>query len=105
MNDGNFVLFCSRLVNAHEHFLALRICEALGMSKDTVLRHWASARISADASTTDDSALIEIIAGKLSGCDGIRYATIAQDAQVSGSPEAETIPHTHPGYTNTLPMS
>lgn len=81
-----------RLVNAHEHFLALRICEALGMNKDTVLRHWASARISADASTTDDATLIEIIAGKLSGCDGIRYATIAQDAQVSSSLNDGTLP-------------
>lgn len=72
----------TRLVNAHEHLLALRICGALGMSQDTVLRHWACARISADESTTDDAALIDIIAKKLSGCDGIRYATIAQHAQV-----------------------
>ncbi|GMH32446.1 hypothetical protein BSKO_00280 [Bryopsis sp. KO-2023] len=87
MDSLTMPVVVARLVNAHEHLFALRVCEAVGMSQDTVLRHWACARISADESTTDDVALKDIIADKLSGCDGIRYATIAQHAQAQGRKE------------------
>ena len=76
--------FC-RLVNAHHHFLASKICESMGLNQDEVLRHWACARISADGSATDDEELKSVIVDKLHGCKGVKYATIAKHAQVSPS--------------------
>lgn len=72
-----------RLINAYHHLLASKICESMGMNQDEVLRHWACARIFADGSTTDDEDLKSIIVDKLVGCKGVKYATIAEHAQVN----------------------
>ncbi|GMH34577.1 hypothetical protein BSKO_02438 [Bryopsis sp. KO-2023] len=67
MDSLTIPVIVSRLVNAHKHLFALRVCEAVGM--------WACARIPADECTTDDVTLKDIIVDKLSDWDGIRYAT------------------------------
>ncbi|CAD7696035.1 unnamed protein product [Ostreobium quekettii] len=78
---------CHRLVNAHHHLLALRICKELDMDQGTVLHHWAKARISADESTTSNEELKNILAGKLKACPFVHYATIAEHAQAQGRRE------------------
>uniref|UniRef100_M4C757 Protein VACUOLELESS1 n=1 Tax=Brassica campestris TaxID=3711 RepID=M4C757_BRACM len=58
------VVLISRLINAHSHFLALRISEYLGMNKEVVIMHWACAKITASASTPD-AHLLEILLDKV----------------------------------------
>eukprot|EP00210_Caulerpa_lentillifera_P001840 g1769.t1 len=84
LNFNSVLVLISRLTNAHHHFLASKICESMELSQDDVLRHWACARISADGSLTDDEDLKNIIVDKLTGCKGVKYATIATHAQEKG---------------------
>lgn len=84
LNQHSVAMVISRLTNAHHHFLASKICESMELSQDEVLRHWACARISADHSLTEDEDLKNIIVDKLTGCKGVKYATIATHAQENG---------------------
>ncbi|KAI8526642.1 hypothetical protein RHMOL_Rhmol12G0011700 [Rhododendron molle] len=72
-----------RLINAHQHVLALRISEYLGMNQEVVIMHWACAKITASLAIPDAS-LLEILLDKLRICKGISYAAVAAHADKSG---------------------
>ncbi|KAI4381195.1 hypothetical protein MLD38_007293 [Melastoma candidum] len=69
----------SRLVNAHQHLLALRVSEYLGMNQDVVIMHWACSKITASLAIPD-TALLEMLLDKLKLCKGISYAAVAAHA-------------------------
>jgi hypothetical protein len=74
-----------RLIYAHHHFLALRICQYLRMTPDKVLVHWACTKINLESPTDHtDEALADIILTKLSICPSISYAPIATAAHKAG---------------------
>ncbi len=83
-----------RLINAHHHLLAYRICLYLGLKADRVLIHWACAKVKpppmSQLSLTD-AAVAETIVEKLSVCPGISYAEIAATAYTAGKPELATM--------------
>ncbi|XP_058788264.1 protein VACUOLELESS1-like [Vicia villosa] len=72
-----------RLINAHQHLLALRISEYLGMNQEVVIMHWACAKITA-SSAIPDTTLLEILLDKLKLCKGISYAAVAAHADKNG---------------------
>mmetsp|Transcript_7157 Transcript_7157/g.13240 ORF Transcript_7157/g.13240 Transcript_7157/m.13240 type:complete len:908 (+) Transcript_7157:258-2981(+) len=81
-----------RLVQRHEHLLALRICDLmqLNSNKQRVLEHWACARIR--SSDTDDyRRLGEEIIHKLKICPGISFGKIASTAYTSGLKDLATM--------------
>lgn len=73
----------SRLINAHQHLLALRISEYIGMNQEVVIMHWACAKITASL-TIPDAQLLEILHDKLKLCKGISYAAVAGHAEKNG---------------------
>ncbi|XP_059431265.1 protein VACUOLELESS1 [Corylus avellana] len=72
-----------RLINAHQHLLALRIAEYLGMNQEVVIMHWACSKITA-SSAIPDATLLEILLDKLKLCKGISYAAVAAHADKNG---------------------
>ncbi|GMN54967.1 hypothetical protein TIFTF001_024090 [Ficus carica] len=72
-----------RLINAHQHLLALRISEYLGMNQEVVIMHWACSKITASLAIPD-AILLETILDKLRLCKGISYAAVAAHADKSG---------------------
>uniref|UniRef100_A0A6N2NGT4 Vps16 C-terminal domain-containing protein n=1 Tax=Salix viminalis TaxID=40686 RepID=A0A6N2NGT4_SALVM len=72
-----------RLINAHQHLLALRISEYAGMNQEVVIMHWACTKITASLAIPD-AALLEIILDKLKLCKVISYAAVAAHADRSG---------------------
>ncbi|MCL7045510.1 hypothetical protein MKW94_019665 [Papaver nudicaule] len=54
-------ILIGRLINAHQHLLALRISEYIGMSQEVVVMHWACAKITT-SQAIHDAALLEIAA-------------------------------------------
>ncbi|XP_078167947.1 vacuoleless1 (VCL1) [Carex rostrata] len=72
-----------RLINANQHFLALRISEYLNLNPEVVIMHWACEKITVSPSVPDD-ALLEALLEKLKLCKGISYAAIAAHADNSG---------------------
>ncbi|XP_059629226.1 protein VACUOLELESS1 [Cornus florida] len=72
-----------RLINAHQHLLALRISEYLGMNQEVVIMHWACSKITASLAIPDTS-LLEILLDKLKLCKGISYAAVAAHADNNG---------------------
>lgn len=72
-----------RLINAHQHFLALRISEYLGMNQEVVIMHWACSKLTA-SSAIPDASLLEILLDKLKLCKGISYAAVAAHADKIG---------------------
>lgn len=72
-----------RLINAHQHLLALRISEYVGMNQEVVIMHWACSKITASLAIPDDS-LLEILLDKLKLCKGISYAAVAAHADKTG---------------------
>ncbi|XP_058101113.1 protein VACUOLELESS1 [Magnolia sinica] len=72
-----------RLINAHQHLLALRISEYLSLNQEVVIMHWACAKITSSLSIPD-AALLEILHDKLKLCKGISYAAVAAHADNSG---------------------
>lgn len=72
-----------RLINAHQHLLALRISEYLGMNQEVVVMHWACSKITA-SSAIHDTSLLEILLEKLKLCQGISYAAVAAHADKTG---------------------
>lgn len=74
-----------RLINLHHHHLAFRICSYLRMDLDSVLIHWACAKIrSPDADALSDEALAAAIQSKLAAVPRISYAAVAQTAHSLG---------------------
>ncbi|KAJ3186648.1 hypothetical protein HDU85_007468 [Gaertneriomyces sp. JEL0708] len=68
-----------RLVHRHQHLLALRISEYLGLSKQRILIHWACLKIK--LSLDDEETLVRSIVEKLGGRDsGISYVEVAKAA-------------------------
>lgn len=72
-----------RLINSHQHLVALRISEYLGLNQELVIMHWACAKITSSIATNDES-LLEVLLDKLNMCKGISYAAIAAHADNSG---------------------
>ncbi|XP_019464204.1 PREDICTED: protein VACUOLELESS1 [Lupinus angustifolius] len=72
-----------RLINAHQHLLALRISEYLGMNQEVVIMHWACSKITASLAIPD-ATLLEILLDKLKLCKGISYAAVAAHADKNG---------------------
>ncbi|XP_062105731.1 protein VACUOLELESS1 [Humulus lupulus] len=72
-----------RLINSHQHLLALRISEYLGMNQEVVIMHWACSKITASLAIPD-ATLLEILLDKLRLCKGISYAAVAAHADKSG---------------------
>ncbi|KAI3971867.1 hypothetical protein MKW92_052396 [Papaver armeniacum] len=72
-----------RLINAHQHLLALRISDYIGLSPEVVIMHWACAKITASPAI-HDAALLEMLLDKLKLCKGISYAAVASQADKSG---------------------
>ncbi|KAF6134565.1 hypothetical protein GIB67_022305, partial [Kingdonia uniflora] len=74
-----------RLINAHQHLVALRISEYLFLSQEVVIMHWAYAKITASLAI-QDIALLEILLDKfqLRLCKGISYAAVAAHADNNG---------------------
>ncbi|XP_074280336.1 protein VACUOLELESS1 [Silene latifolia] len=75
-------ILIGRLINAHQHFLALRLSEYLGLSQELVLMHWACTRITCSESMPDP-ALLSSLLEKLKLCKGIDYARVAEHADKS----------------------
>ncbi|CAA6661340.1 unnamed protein product [Spirodela intermedia] len=76
-----------RLVNAHQHLLALRISEHLNMNPEVVIMHWACAKIAASSASNDADLLIFCLTSfffQLKLCKGISYAAVAAHADNSG---------------------
>ncbi|KAG6682635.1 hypothetical protein I3842_13G153200 [Carya illinoinensis] len=72
-----------RLINAHQHLLALRISDYLGMNQEVVIMHWACSKITASLAIPD-ATLLEILLDKLKLCKGISYAAVAAHADKNG---------------------
>lgn len=72
-----------RLINAHQHLLALRISEYLGMNQEVVIMHWACNKITSSLAIPDAD-LLQILLDKLKLCKGISYAAVAAHADKSG---------------------
>ncbi|KAF4373221.1 hypothetical protein F8388_010477 [Cannabis sativa] len=72
-----------RLINAHQHLLALRISEYLGMNQEVVIMHWACSKITASLAIPD-ATLLDILLHKLRICRGISFAAVAAHADKSG---------------------
>eukprot|EP00003_Mantamonas_plastica_P023305 TRINITY_DN416_c0_g1_i1.p1 TRINITY_DN416_c0_g1~~TRINITY_DN416_c0_g1_i1.p1 ORF type:complete len:831 (-),score=270.28 TRINITY_DN416_c0_g1_i1:30-2522(-) len=77
-----------RLINRHEHLLAIRICEYLKLKTDRVLVHWACAKVKTEDSDHD---IHEAIVDKLSSVPGVSYVEIASTANRVGRPELATM--------------
>ncbi|KAJ6998320.1 hypothetical protein NC653_014495 [Populus alba x Populus x berolinensis] len=76
-------ILIGRLINAHQHLLALRISEYVGMNQEVVIMHWSCTKITASLAIPD-AALLEILLDKLKLCKGISYAAVAAHADRSG---------------------
>ncbi|KAJ9685966.1 hypothetical protein PVL29_015044 [Vitis rotundifolia] len=72
-----------RLINVHQHLLALRISEYLGMNQEVVIMHWACSKITASLAIPD-ATLLEILLDKLRLCKGISFAAVAAHADKNG---------------------
>ncbi|CAH1434995.1 unnamed protein product [Lactuca virosa] len=68
-----------RLVNAHQHLLALRISDYLRMNQEVVIMHWACSKLTV-SSAVPDATLLEILLDKLKLCRSISYAAVAAHA-------------------------
>mmetsp|Transcript_7660 Transcript_7660/g.11599 ORF Transcript_7660/g.11599 Transcript_7660/m.11599 type:complete len:895 (+) Transcript_7660:85-2769(+) len=81
-----------RLVQRHEHFLALRICDLMQLkaNKEGVLQHWACALIR-ETQSEDAKKLGEQIIRKLRICPGISFGRIAMTAFESGMKDLATM--------------
>ena len=73
-----------RLLLRNQHFLALKICEYLMLSKSKVLIHWACCKVRESGSNVSDFELKNIIRNKLSADKNISYSDIARAADLAG---------------------
>ncbi|PRW05770.1 Vacuolar sorting-associated 16 [Chlorella sorokiniana] len=74
----------ARLVGRRHYLLAMRICQALGLSTEEVLVRWACDKISAAAATQPDDQLMDALQAKLAGQAGVKYAAVASHAAAEG---------------------
>lgn len=79
-----------RLTHRNLHLLALRVCEYLKLSPNSVLIHWASSKLESSTSLSDES-LAKTIVSKLEMYPGISYAEIATSAFRSGRLKLATL--------------
>eukprot|EP01135_Chromosphaera_perkinsii_P006872 Nk52_evm27s621 gene=Nk52_evmTU27s621 len=77
----------NRLVIRHEHLLAFKICEFLGVKADRVLVHWACAKVK---QSEDSDVICKAIVTKIGSTKGVAYAEIAKTAYKFGRPELAT---------------
>ncbi|GJZ06536.1 protein vacuoleless1 [Tanacetum coccineum] len=70
-----------RLVNAHQHLLALKISYYLGMKQEVVIMQWACSKLTVSSAILDPT-LLEILLDKLKLCRGISYAAVAAHADL-----------------------
>ena len=68
-----------RLIYRHQHMLALRICEYMGLRKDKVLIHWACQRVNSSGS---DQEICQSIVDKLKAVKGVSFVEIAATANL-----------------------
>ncbi|KAI8328235.1 Vps16, C-terminal region-domain-containing protein [Chlamydoabsidia padenii] len=71
-----------RLIQRHQHLLALRIAEHLNIKTDKILIHWACAKIK--ISSKDENATCRMIARKLTISRGLPFAQVAKAAYNMG---------------------
>lgn len=76
----------ARLALRRQYLLALRVCEALGASTESVLFQWACDKIEASASSAPDEELLTALRAKLDGRPGVKWARIAAHARLQGRP-------------------
>ncbi|KAI3882164.1 hypothetical protein MKW92_008320 [Papaver armeniacum] len=97
-----------RLINAHQHLLALRISKYIGLSQQevVVMHHWACAKITnSPAIGIDDAALLEMLLDKLKLCKGISYPAVAAQADKSGRRKlAATLVEHEPRSSKQVPF-
>ena len=79
-----------KLMNQHEHLLAIKLCEYLKIKSDRVLVHWACTKVMAKKTMFSDSDVCTMIVDKLSNVPGISYAEIASTAYKAGKTELAT---------------
>jgi DNA-directed RNA polymerase subunit F len=79
-----------KLMNQHEHLLAIKLCEYLKIKSDRVLVHWACTKVMAKKTMLADSDICNMIVDKLSHVPGISYAEIASTAYKAGKTELAT---------------
>lgn len=79
-----------RLITRNHHLLAWRICDYLGQKGDTVLVHWACAKVRRSAALNPNQVCRDIVE-RLQTVPGISYAKIASTAHKSGNPELATM--------------
>ena len=78
-----------RLINRHQHLLAFRVSEYLGMKPDRILVHWACSKVK--KADHDDRMVCQQIVAKLGSQKGISYAEVAKTAYKVGRPELATM--------------
>ncbi|SAM01302.1 hypothetical protein [Absidia glauca] len=77
-----------RLIQRHQHLLALRIAEYLNIKTDTILIHWACAKIK--GASEDEDATCRTIVEKLTKSPGLSFAEIAKTAYDAGQSRLAT---------------
>jgi hypothetical protein len=84
----------NHLLSRNLHLLALRVSQHLGLRPDSVLKHWATAKISrGDGEGDDDEVICRAIVGKFEkeGEKGVSYADIAKKAWEAGRSRLATM--------------
>eukprot|EP01117_Protostelium_nocturnum_P018323 TRINITY_DN7643_c0_g1_i1.p1 TRINITY_DN7643_c0_g1~~TRINITY_DN7643_c0_g1_i1.p1 ORF type:complete len:843 (-),score=310.40 TRINITY_DN7643_c0_g1_i1:110-2638(-) len=80
----------NRLVDRHQHLLALKISEYQGLKADKVLVHWACSKVIGSPKDEDPNEVLELIVRKLKDLPGISYAEIASTAHRNQKTELAT---------------
>ncbi|PRP78635.1 hypothetical protein PROFUN_13509 [Planoprotostelium fungivorum] len=78
----------NRLVERHQHLLALRISQYAGLKQEKVLVHWACAKV-VGSTASPDEVLLSIV-DKLKNSPGVSYAEIASIAHLNGNTDLAT---------------
>jgi hypothetical protein len=84
----------NHLLSRNLHLLALRVSQHLGLRPDSVLKHWATAKISrGDGEGDDDEVVCRAIVDKFEkeGEKGVSYADIAKKAWEAGRSRLATM--------------
>lgn len=72
----------ARLLEMHQHFLSLKLCQYLHLPSDRVVVHWACAKIR--ASLDDEATTTRVILDKVGDRPGFAYHPIAKVASENG---------------------
>lgn len=101
-----------RLIQRHQHLLALRIAEYLNIKTDTILIHWACAKVKGNrrellgwlltsvpiqikGASEDEDATCRTIVEKLTKSPGLSFAEIAKTAYNTGQTRLATKVNKH----------